>query len=512
LARSTEPPFTDARPQASREKQLQDLAGKSPQIRQLQAFQQIAHASTRAAQFKPNDTGLPDRLKTGIETLSGISIDDVRVHYHSPRPAQLHAAAFAQGSDIHIAPGQERHLGHEAWHVVQQKQGRVRPSLHAKDGVAINNDASLETEADAMGDRAWSGAGEDNGIAGETASATGKASMAAQLRPDTIQLAIDAPVPKGTRIMVANPDARDAGDTGTVVGPSTNRDRTMRVQFDGEEEIFRVNFDEIIVISTPEQRAQDSDSGEADFMSQMIRSVITAVRDAPEELAVAMLHDRTKAIPVTPAAQLQKCLDDCEGESALDTALYLYTTYFYGPLNAYLRNRNTPHITPKIKELISAAHALLMRAFRATPGEHLLPTFKMELKAEWLDGTEVGDDVPFKGFSSMHPELTGVNDMWPDIVNDHFAGVSKLALLIFEGGKKAIGPEKKYFNEENELIMESGVSARVVRKYDLQWIENEESDDEKTWNLTVYHLSTGKPGDVHPTISFPDGLLSIAQD
>ncbi|HCC51392.1 MAG TPA: hypothetical protein DEQ30_04490, partial [Porphyromonadaceae bacterium] len=72
-----------------------------------------------------NKTGLPDDLKTGIENLSGYSMDDVRVHYNSGKPAQLQALAYTQGTDIHVAPGQEKHLPHEAWHVVQQKQGRV---------------------------------------------------------------------------------------------------------------------------------------------------------------------------------------------------------------------------------------------------------------------------------------------------------------------------------------------------------------------------------------------------
>lgn len=97
-----------------------------------------------------NRTGLPDRLKSGIERLSGLSVDDVRVHYGSPKPARLGAEAYAQGSDIHVAPGQERHLAHEAWHVVQQKQGRVAPTLQMK-GLGLNDDAGLEREADAMG-------------------------------------------------------------------------------------------------------------------------------------------------------------------------------------------------------------------------------------------------------------------------------------------------------------------------------------------------------------------------
>lgn len=87
---------------------------------------------------KPNNTGLPDNLKTGIESLSGMSMDNVRVHYNSSQPAQLNALAYAQGTDIHVAPGQEQHLPHEAWHVVQQAQGRVQPTMQMKDGVPVN--------------------------------------------------------------------------------------------------------------------------------------------------------------------------------------------------------------------------------------------------------------------------------------------------------------------------------------------------------------------------------------
>lgn len=101
-----------------------------------------------------NNTGLPDALKTGIETLSGLSMNDVQVHYNSPKPAQLEALAYTQGADIHVAPGQERHLPHEAWHVVQQKQGRVQPTQQMKEGVPINDDGGLEHEADVMGAKA----------------------------------------------------------------------------------------------------------------------------------------------------------------------------------------------------------------------------------------------------------------------------------------------------------------------------------------------------------------------
>ncbi|MGY0035720.1 eCIS core domain-containing protein [Pedobacter sp. NJ-S-72] len=102
---------------------------------------------------KENNTGLPNQLKAGVEQLSGMSMDGVKVHYNSAKPSQLQAHAYAQGTDIHIGPGQEKHLPHEAWHVVQQKQGRVQPTLQMKK-YAINDDSQLENEADIMGQQA----------------------------------------------------------------------------------------------------------------------------------------------------------------------------------------------------------------------------------------------------------------------------------------------------------------------------------------------------------------------
>jgi len=98
-------------------------------------------------------TGLPDPLKSGIEKLSGIAMKDVKVHYNSSRPAQLNAHAYAQGSDIYIGPGQEKHLPHEAWHVVQQRMGKVKPTIQMKTQ-GISNESRLEREADVMGTRA----------------------------------------------------------------------------------------------------------------------------------------------------------------------------------------------------------------------------------------------------------------------------------------------------------------------------------------------------------------------
>jgi hypothetical protein len=106
-----------------------------------------------AAPGRANSTGLPDSIKAGLEGLSGCSLDDVKVHYNSGAPARIRAKAFTKGTDIHVAPGQEQHVAHEGWHVVQQKQGRVRPTLQLK-GESLNDDSVLEREADEMGARA----------------------------------------------------------------------------------------------------------------------------------------------------------------------------------------------------------------------------------------------------------------------------------------------------------------------------------------------------------------------
>ena len=124
---------------------------------QSESLQRKADMANSAAQReeapRPNNTGMPDNLKSGIESLSGFSMDDVRVHYNSSKPATVQALAYTQGTDIHVAPGQEKHLPHEAWHVAQQMAGRVSPTTNIN-GMPVNDNAGLEYEADIMGEKA----------------------------------------------------------------------------------------------------------------------------------------------------------------------------------------------------------------------------------------------------------------------------------------------------------------------------------------------------------------------
>ena len=148
--------FQDNRPEAANLMQLQAMANGSDQVQHTGQLQASANENKQASVVQPkkNNTGLPDNLKSGIENLSGMSMDDVKVHRNSDKPAQLNAHAYAQGTDIHLASGQEKHLPHEAWHVVQQKQGRVKPTTQMKAKVNVNDDAGLEKEADVMGAKA----------------------------------------------------------------------------------------------------------------------------------------------------------------------------------------------------------------------------------------------------------------------------------------------------------------------------------------------------------------------
>ena len=168
-------------------------------------------AASAAAASPRNDTGMPDTLKAGVESLSGMRMDDVRVHYNSPDPARYHALAYAQGAEIHVGPGQEAHLPHEAWHVVQQKQGRV-PSTTQMKGKHVNDDPGLEREADVMGGMAASAP------AGQAAQAQDVATpqaAPAQLRGVTLDVVKQA---VGTGFCPTSGGSQETSDDAPVTG------------------------------------------------------------------------------------------------------------------------------------------------------------------------------------------------------------------------------------------------------------------------------------------------------
>lgn len=136
----------------------QSLIDQSPEALEAQKLQQLADNSSETTallewQKKINTTGLPDDLKAAIESASGLSLDAVRVHYNSDKPAQIGAYAYADYPNIYVAPGQEKHLPEEAWHIVQQMQGKTK-ATEKVNNTAIDGNNSREKEAKTKGNKA----------------------------------------------------------------------------------------------------------------------------------------------------------------------------------------------------------------------------------------------------------------------------------------------------------------------------------------------------------------------
>jgi hypothetical protein len=136
-----------------------------------------APAATGAA--PASSTGgaaLPDGVQGKMERAFDTSFAQVRVHEGGEAQA-VGAEAYTQGNDLHFAPGQyapgtdrgQQLIGHELAHVVQQREGRVATNTQFK-GVAGNDDAGLEREADELGAQAARGeVVRHSGVGGEAA-------------------------------------------------------------------------------------------------------------------------------------------------------------------------------------------------------------------------------------------------------------------------------------------------------------------------------------------------------
>ena len=78
--------MADSSLQAKESTQIQGMMDHSPPVvAQRQRLEQLFGAPVP----RENTTGSPDALKSGIESLSGISLDAVDVHYNSAKPAAL---------------------------------------------------------------------------------------------------------------------------------------------------------------------------------------------------------------------------------------------------------------------------------------------------------------------------------------------------------------------------------------------------------------------------------------
>lgn len=111
-----------------------------------------------------SSTHMPEEVQTKMESSFDTDFSSVNIHKNSSSATDVGALAYAQGNDVHFAPGQynpnsqegQELLGHELTHVVQQRQGRVQGTQN-KGGENINEDKSLEKEADEKGEKAAKG-------------------------------------------------------------------------------------------------------------------------------------------------------------------------------------------------------------------------------------------------------------------------------------------------------------------------------------------------------------------
>jgi hypothetical protein len=158
-----QPTHTNARAAAQRKAGPNSKQTPGQQPARPQAIQRKSGHGVDAFQvpLQPKSGGqpIPDQVRAKMEAAFGMDFSDVRVHVGQEASA-IGAIAYTWGSNIHFAPGQyspntiqgQKLLGHELWHVVQQRSGRVSNPFGS--GVAVVQDHALEAEADRMGVKA----------------------------------------------------------------------------------------------------------------------------------------------------------------------------------------------------------------------------------------------------------------------------------------------------------------------------------------------------------------------
>ena len=120
--------------------------------------------SSRTIQRKRNKN-LPKALQFNLENSLGQDFSNVTIQKNSQAATEINAQAFAHGNSVHFAPGQfnsnseegKNLIGHEFTHIAQQRSGIVSPRKVLGKGLSINDDISLENEADIFGKKAVKG-------------------------------------------------------------------------------------------------------------------------------------------------------------------------------------------------------------------------------------------------------------------------------------------------------------------------------------------------------------------
>jgi len=177
LLNQSEPSFNDYRPETAAQAKLKQQIQSSPKIiAQRKAHEQMFGNSPvqmmdeeELMQGKFNnappiqkkaENGLPSDLNSKLESTLNSDFSGVNIHANSDSAVQMNALAYAQGNDVHFAPGQfkpntasgQQLIGHEFAHVVQQAEGGVQPTTEIG-GMPVNDNKGLESEADKIGDK-----------------------------------------------------------------------------------------------------------------------------------------------------------------------------------------------------------------------------------------------------------------------------------------------------------------------------------------------------------------------
>ncbi len=107
---------------------------------------------------------MPAKVQSKMENSLEEDFSNVTIHKNSESATAMGAQAYAQGNNVHFAPGKynpettkgQELLGHELTHVKQQRAGKVKPTKQTE-RFALNDDQGLENEAEKMGAQAAKG-------------------------------------------------------------------------------------------------------------------------------------------------------------------------------------------------------------------------------------------------------------------------------------------------------------------------------------------------------------------
>ncbi len=121
---------------------------------------------TESAKTTPGgNNNLPPEILANMENALGHDFSNVNIHQNSKSAEEAGALAYAQGNNVHFAPGQfdpgskkgQELIGHEMTHVAQQREGKVAATTTLGTGMKVNDNPGLEKEADEIGAKAAKG-------------------------------------------------------------------------------------------------------------------------------------------------------------------------------------------------------------------------------------------------------------------------------------------------------------------------------------------------------------------